>query len=45
MLDMRRRELIVESARNLEKAQMIRFDERTEYLHSTGMATLFKLRF
>lgn len=38
MLTIRRKELIIEVARNLDKAMMLRFDERTEYLHSTGMS-------
>jgi antiviral helicase SLH1 len=36
LLTIRRKELILEAAKNLEKAQMIRLGDRTEYLHSTG---------
>ncbi|ODM91249.1 Activating signal cointegrator 1 complex subunit 3 [Orchesella cincta] len=36
-LTIRRRDLVVESARSLEAAKMIRFDERTEYLYSTDI--------
>lgn len=33
---MRRRELIESQAKKLDKALMVRYDPRTEYLNSTG---------
>jgi len=41
-LTLRRKELIVQAAKSLDLAQMLRFDERTEYLYSTGESILFK---
>ena len=37
MLMQRRRSIIVDAAAKLDKARMIRFDERTEYLHATDL--------
>ncbi|OXA58136.1 Activating signal cointegrator 1 complex subunit 3 [Folsomia candida] len=37
LLTIRRKELILDAAKNLEKAQMIRLGDRTEYLHSTDL--------
>ncbi|XP_031431613.1 activating signal cointegrator 1 complex subunit 3 isoform X2 [Clupea harengus] len=36
-LDLYRKELVVEAGRKLDKARMIRFEERTGYFHSTDM--------
>ena len=36
-LEMKRREIIIDAARKLDKARMIRFDERTEILSATDM--------
>ncbi|KAG5271489.1 hypothetical protein AALO_G00180410 [Alosa alosa] len=36
-LEMYRKELVVESGRKLDKARMIRFEERTGYFHSTDL--------
>ena len=35
MLEIKRREIIIDAARKLDKATMIRFDERTQYLYAT----------
>ena len=32
-----RRNIIIDAARRLDKVKMIRFDERTEYLHATDL--------
>lgn len=37
MLELYRKELSVESGRKLDKARMIRFDERTGYFASTDL--------
>lgn len=37
LLHEHRRELIVNAARHLDKAKMIRFDPRTRYLNSTDL--------
>ena len=37
LLEKRRRELIVSSCRSLDKARMVRFDEKSEALHSTSL--------
>lgn len=36
-LELYRKELVVESGRKLDKARMIRFDERTGYFASTDL--------
>ena len=36
-LELKRREIIIDAARKLDKATMIRFDERTQYLYATDM--------
>ncbi len=37
LLELYRKELVVESGRKLDKARMIRFDERTGYFASTDL--------
>ena len=36
-LEEHRKDLIVSAARNLDKARMVRFDERTGYMHATDL--------
>ncbi len=36
-LGAKRRDIIVDTARRLDKAKMIRFDERTGYMHATDL--------
>ena len=36
-LEVKRREIVVDAARRLDRAKMIRFDERTGYLHPTDL--------
>lgn len=36
-LELYRKELVVEAGRKLDKARMIRFEERTGYFHSTDL--------
>lgn len=36
-LEGKRRDIIIEAARKLDRAQMIRFDERTGYLYATDL--------
>lgn len=37
MLESKRRKIMIEAARKLDKATMILFDERTGYLHATDL--------
>lgn len=37
LLELKRRDIITDAARRLDKAKMIRFDERTGYLHATDL--------